>query len=51
MDIQNISKKRDKKQLSIRLEKETLDWIRKNGYSPTKIFKEAVRELGYNGRL
>ena len=51
MDKTKILKRKsqDKKILiNLRIEKELLKWIKDNEYSPTKIFYEAIKDLGYN---
>lgn len=53
MKIQNCKRKQVDKtknkvmQLSIRITKELSEWLRKNELSPTGVFDEAVKELGY----
>ncbi|MBW1973938.1 MAG: hypothetical protein JRI44_14055 [Deltaproteobacteria bacterium] len=34
-------------QIGIRISKRLNKWMRDNNYSPTRIFMEAVKELGY----
>ncbi len=36
--------------LTIRVSPDTKNWLRENEYSPTSIFYEAIRELGYKQR-
>jgi hypothetical protein len=36
--------------LTIRISPDIKNWLRKNGYSPTAIFYEAIKELGYKQR-
>ena len=36
--------------LTIRVSPDIKDWVRENEYSPTAIFYEAIRELGYKPR-
>ena len=54
MDIQNIIRKhrRGRKTvlITIRVTPEISDWLRNKDYSPTGIFYEAIRELGYRKR-
>ncbi len=52
MDIQNIKTKRTKKTrlITIRITPEVSKWLKKKDYSPTGIFYEALRQLGYNRR-
>lgn len=48
MDINKIKSEsgRKTKTLSVRISYEVLQWLRTNRYSATKIFDEAVKELG-----
>ncbi len=53
MDIQNVrSRRRSNKTrlVTIRVTPEISAWLRKKDYSPTGIFYEALRQLGYRGR-
>ena len=36
--------------LTIRISPHIKNWMRENGFSPTAIFYEAIRELGYKKR-
>ena len=36
--------------LTVRVSPDIKNWLRNNRYSPTAIFYEAIRELGYNRR-
>jgi len=51
MDIQNIIKKnrRGRKTvlITIRVTPEISDWLRNKDYSPTGIFYEAIKQLGF----
>jgi hypothetical protein len=38
-----------KKVISIRVTSDLKSWLDKRNYSPTRIFEEAVKELGYKG--
>ena len=54
MNIHNvlrIKKRRNKTALiTIRITPEISEWLRKKDYSPTGIFYEAIRQLGYRER-
>lgn len=41
-------KKGIKSHISIRISDDVKKWIKKNKFSPTAIFNEALRDLGYN---
>ncbi len=47
----NSCKKRSKrertKHITIRINEDISYWLKKNHYSPTAIFHEAIKELGY----
>ncbi len=45
-DIKKGDKKTDR--VEIRVEAKLKKWLSKKHYSPTKIFYEAVKRLGYN---
>jgi len=50
MDPNNCKKKSKRertKHITIRITWEISDWLKKNHYSPTAVFHEAIRELGY----
>lgn len=53
MKIENIKRKRRGNNktvlITIRITPEISRWLKKNDYSPTGIFYEAIRELGYEG--
>jgi len=38
---------RQRVSLSIRISPECSRWLKKNGYSPTGIFRESIKDLGY----
>ena len=38
------------KHITIRITNDISDWLKKNHYSPTAIFHEAIKELGYKRR-
>lgn len=44
-----IRKKRYVSQINIKLTREEREFIDETGYSPTIIFKEALKELGFGG--
>lgn len=52
MDIKNIktkiplNKKKDIP-INIRIDKDVSDWLKEKEYSPTGIFNEAIKDLGY----
>lgn len=35
--------------LSIKISREASKWLKDNNYSPTGIFKEGIKDLGYKG--
>ena len=35
--------------INIKISKSVSDWLKDNSYSPTGIFNEAIKELGYKG--
>jgi len=41
------SRRRRTRHLSIRIDEDVLYWLRKNQYSATAIFFEAIKELGF----
>lgn len=47
--VLSTSKERKVVQVKLRITKSLSKWIAKNKYSPTAIFQEAVKELGYTG--
>lgn len=51
MDINKIKRRKngDRKKIliNIRISKKLSDWLREKDYSPTGIFYEAIRELGF----
>ena len=53
MDIQNIKRKRFPRGqpksllLTIRVTPALSEWLKKNDYSPTGVFYEAVKDLGF----
>ena len=38
------------KHITIRITEDVSYWLKKNHYSPTAIFNEAIKELGYKKR-
>ena len=52
MDIRNIRKGRPNKTrlITIRVTPEIAQWLKRKNYSPTGIFYEALRQLGYYRR-
>jgi len=52
MDINKIKKKKRKSRksilITIRITPEMSKWLKGEDYSPTGIFYEAVKDLGYN---
>jgi hypothetical protein len=52
MDIEKIKKRRSEKSIviSIRVTPDISKWLRENDYSPTGIFYEALKDLGYKPR-
>lgn len=38
----------ERRLINISITKKKYDWIKKNKYSPTAIFKEACKDLGYD---
>jgi hypothetical protein len=51
MDKQNIKRKPEAPAktilLAIRVTPDASEWLKKNDYSPTGIFNEALKDLGY----
>jgi hypothetical protein len=49
MEIQNILRKRRRKtkHITIRVDSDVSRWLKRKNYSPTAIFNEAIKELGY----
>ena len=49
MDINNIKKRKSKKTvlINIRITPELSKWLKEKNYSPTGIFYEAVKDLGW----
>lgn len=50
MDPRKCKKKSEKertKHITIRITNDISSWLKKNQYSPTAIFHEAIRDLGY----
>lgn len=51
MDKENLKRRRESNgklcQLNIRISKETSDWLAKEKLSPTAVFNEACKELGF----
>jgi hypothetical protein len=52
MELNNIIKKRRRKtkHITIRVDSEVEYWLKKKNYSPTGIFYEAIKELGFRRR-
>jgi len=49
MDIKNIKRKQRKNiVISIRVSKAVSAWLKENNYSPTKVFYEAIKDIGFN---
>ncbi|KKM04549.1 hypothetical protein LCGC14_1763110 [marine sediment metagenome] len=42
-----IMRKGNTKHITIRISEDVSQWMRKKGFSPTAIFNEAIKELGY----
>ena len=40
-------RKGNTKHITIRISEDVSQWMRKKGFSPTAIFNEAIKELGY----
>jgi len=40
-------KHRRKRHITIRVTEDVSDWLRENDYSPSAIFYEAIKEIGY----
>lgn len=58
MNINNIKQDRKKKpgatasiQINIRITPQLSKWLKGKQYSPTGIFQEAIKELGYKPKL
>lgn len=50
MNVQNVIRKRKEVKnvsINIRISKDLSNWLREKNYSPTAIFMEAVKDLGY----
>lgn len=50
MDKEKVKKRKKAKptkHITIRVSKRVCEWMKENNYSPTGIFVEAVKELGY----
>lgn len=50
MDVKKCLKRRSRKKtrhVTIRVDDEISRWLRRHDFSPTAIFNEAIRELGY----
>jgi hypothetical protein len=49
MDINKIKRKKRKRTVlvSIRITQEASKWLKENNYSPTAIFNEAMKDLGF----
>jgi hypothetical protein len=39
--------RRETRHITIRIDEDTLHWLKRNRYSATAIFREAIKELGY----
>jgi len=54
MDSQKVKstprKHRRSAHLTIRISPDIKNWLKEKGYSPTAIFYEAIKELGYKQR-
>ena len=54
MDIHNILRRKRRRNktvlITIRITPEISEWLRKKDYSPTGIFHEAIKHLGYSER-
>lgn len=54
MNQENIKKRHDKPKttmITIRVTKEMSAWIKEKDYSPSGIFFEAVKDLGFKGKV
>jgi len=49
MDLNKIKRRKSEKKvmISIRISRDLSEWLRKMDYSPTGLFLEAVKDLGY----
>lgn len=53
MNVDNVKRKSNKDRsvgVYIRISQELSDWLKKKDFSPTAVFLEAVKELGYEGK-
>ena len=52
MDKKNVMKKKETKNVSINIKitQSMSKWMRTNKYSPTRIFIQACKELGFGGK-